>query len=182
MQQFWSSWRHLPSKQARRSTHVLSWDLEMPERQPFVRWESESESCLLWNVQRFLGRSHEATAEIPSSELPQATVNSVTVYGQPKYLVLLDTDITTAADGLTPLQVSFFCKVLEAHLFFSRPALMWSAWCMTAQTQGIQSVLSEKAWSDHQELWILCPDLSALLLDHPTASSGCRKQERQGSG
>ena len=68
--------------------------------------------------QRFLGRGHEATAEIPSSELPQATVNSVTVYGQPKYLVLLDTDITTAADGLTPLQVSFFCKVLEAHLFF----------------------------------------------------------------
>ena len=56
-------------------------------------------------VQRFLGRGHEATAEIPSSELPRATVNSVTVYGQPKYLVLLDTDITTAADGLTPLQV-----------------------------------------------------------------------------
>ena len=60
--------------------------------------------------QRFLGRGHEATAEIPSSELPQATVNSVTVYGQPKYLVLLDTDITTAADGLTPLQVSFFLQ------------------------------------------------------------------------
>ena len=32
-------------------------------------------------------------------------MNSVTVYGQPKYLVLIDTDITTAADGLTPLQV-----------------------------------------------------------------------------
>ena len=58
-------------------------------------------------VQRFLGRGHEATAEIPASELPRATVNSVTVYGQPKYLVLLDTDITTAADGLTPLQVGF---------------------------------------------------------------------------
>ena len=57
-------------------------------------------------VQRFLGRGHEATAEIPSSELPKATVNSVTVYGQPKYLVLLDTDITTAADGLTSLQVA----------------------------------------------------------------------------
>ena len=61
--------------------------------------------------QRFLGRGHEATAELPSSEVPRATVNSVTVYGQPKYLVLLDTDITTAADGLTPLQVRpFFAK------------------------------------------------------------------------
>ena len=36
-------------------------------------------------------------------------MNSVTVYGQPKYLVLLDTDITTAADGLTPLQVGTIC-------------------------------------------------------------------------
>ena len=149
MQQFWCSWRHLPSKQARRSTRVLLWDLEMPERQPFVRWESESESCLLWNVQRFLGRGHEATAEIPSSELPQATVNSVTVYGQPKYLVLLDTDITTAADGLTPLQVSSFLQSVCSSLLFSRPALMWSAWCMTAQTQGNQSVLYWKGtiWS-----------------------------------
>jgi len=60
--------------------------------------------------QRFLGRGHEATAEIPASELPRATVNSVTVYGQPKYLVLLDTDITTAADGLTPLQTG--CDVI----------------------------------------------------------------------
>ena len=69
--------------------------------------------------QRFLGRGHEATAEIPSSELPQATVNSVTVYGQPKYLVLLDTDITTAADGLTPLQVSFFLQsVGSSSIFF----------------------------------------------------------------
>ena len=74
--------------------------------------------------QRFLGRGHEATAEIPSSELPQATVNSVTVYGQPKYLVLLDTDITTAADGLTPLQVSSFLQSVCSSLLFSRPALM----------------------------------------------------------
>ena len=55
--------------------------------------------------QRFLGRDHEATSLIPADELPKATVNSVMVYGQTKFLVLLDTDITTAADCLTPLQV-----------------------------------------------------------------------------
>ena len=77
---------------------------------------------------------------------------------------------------------AFFCKVLVAHFFFPRPAPMWSAWCMTAQTQGNHLSYLEKAWSGHQELWILCTDLSAILLDHPTASSGRRKQERQGSG
>jgi len=56
--------------------------------------------------QRFLGRDHEATSLIPVDELPKATVNSVMVYGQTKFLVLLDTDITTAADCLTPLQTS----------------------------------------------------------------------------
>lgn len=64
--------------------------------------------------QRFLGRGHEATADIPPEELPRSTVNSVTVYGQPKYLVLLDTDINTAADCLTPLQVRLqSCHVLK---------------------------------------------------------------------
>jgi len=60
--------------------------------------------------QRFLGRGHEATAEIPVDERPKSTVNSVTVYGQPKYLVMLDTDINTAADCLTPLQTG--CDVI----------------------------------------------------------------------
>ena len=64
--------------------------------------------------QRFLGRGHEATADIPPEELPRSTVNSVTVYGQPKYLVLLDTDINTAADCLTPLQVRIqSCHVVK---------------------------------------------------------------------
>jgi Ras family protein T1 len=60
--------------------------------------------------QRFLGRGHEATAEIPPEELPRSTVNSMTVYGQTKHLVLIDTDIHTAADGLTPLQTG--CDVI----------------------------------------------------------------------
>jgi len=60
--------------------------------------------------QKFLGRGQEATAEIPLEERPKSTVNSVTVYGQPKYLVLLDTDINTAADCLTPLQTG--CDVI----------------------------------------------------------------------
>lgn len=60
--------------------------------------------------QRFLGRGHEATAGIPPEQRPKSTVNSVTVYGQSKYLVLLDTDINTAADGLTPLQQT--CDVI----------------------------------------------------------------------
>ena len=32
-----SSWRRPPSKRAKQSTHVLSWDQEMLERPPFVR-------------------------------------------------------------------------------------------------------------------------------------------------
>jgi len=60
--------------------------------------------------QRLLGRSHQATKDIPVEERPISTVNSVTVYGQQKYLVLLDTDINTATDCLNPQQTG--CDVI----------------------------------------------------------------------
>ena len=99
--------------------------------------------------QRFLGRGHEATADIPTEELPRSTVNSVTVYGQPKYLVLLDTDINTAADCLTPLQVRLqSCHVLKPgrlafpSFLLSRLAVTSSAWSTTAPAPGHFSVFS----------------------------------------
>ena len=184
---FSRSWRPPPSKRAKQFTHVLLWDQEMPERPPFVRWNILIELLPQTDiVQRFLGRGHEATAEIPSSELPRATVNSVTVYGQPKYLVLLDTDITTAADGLTPLQVgrSPRFKTISDTLLYFRLAVMWSAWCMIAQTQGINSSFLWRVLKapTGQELWILCADLSPIFLHHATASAGGCQQKWQGGG
>jgi len=60
--------------------------------------------------QRFLGRDHMTTAEIPSEEKPHSLVNSVVVYGQQKYLVLLDTDIQAATDCLTSSETG--CDVI----------------------------------------------------------------------
>jgi len=60
--------------------------------------------------QRFLGRGHEATADIPTDERPKSIANSVVVYGQQKYLVLLDTDVLSASDGLNSTQTG--CDVI----------------------------------------------------------------------
>ena len=44
--------------------------------------------------QRFLGRSIEETANISGEDKPKSLVNSVIVYGQQKYLVMLDADVS----------------------------------------------------------------------------------------
>ena len=54
--------------------------------------------------QRFLGRTEADVAGIPAADLPSSTVNGVTVYGQLKHLVLLDKDVTSAQDCLSPQQ------------------------------------------------------------------------------
>ena len=40
--------------------------------------------------QSFLGKERPDVSEIPVKDLPRATINSVTVYGQLKHLALLD--------------------------------------------------------------------------------------------
>ena len=40
--------------------------------------------------QSFLGKERPDVSEIPAKDLPRATINSVTVYGQLKHLALLD--------------------------------------------------------------------------------------------
>ena len=42
-------------------------------------------------LQRFLGRADVELEGIPATDLPSSTINSVTVYGQQKHLVLIDT-------------------------------------------------------------------------------------------
>jgi len=60
--------------------------------------------------QRFLGRGLEDSADIPAEEKPKSIVNSVVVYGQQKYLVLLDTDVLSASDCLNSTQTN--CDVI----------------------------------------------------------------------
>jgi len=66
--------------------------------------------------QRFLGRTDSELAEIPPADLPSSTVNSLTVYGQQKHLVLLDIDVTCAQDCLSQQQTSsdVICLVYDA--------------------------------------------------------------------
>ena len=66
--------------------------------------------------QRFLGKSLEDTASILPDERPKNLVNSVIVYGQQKYLVMLDADLLTASDGLTPAEThsDVICLVYDA--------------------------------------------------------------------
>ena len=66
--------------------------------------------------QKFLGRSIEETATMPGEERPKSLVNSVIVYGQQKYLVMLDADVLTASDGLNSTQThcDVVCLVYDA--------------------------------------------------------------------
>ena len=66
--------------------------------------------------QRFLGHNLEEVARFPADSLPSCTINQVTVYGQEKYLVLLDIDVMTQADTLTTNQQNcdVICLVYDA--------------------------------------------------------------------
>ena len=66
--------------------------------------------------QRFLGRTLEDTCNIPAEDKPRSLVNSVLVYGQQKYLVMLDADVLAAADGLDSTQTNcdVVCLVYDA--------------------------------------------------------------------
>lgn len=48
--------------------------------------------------------------DVPENSLPNHTINSLQVYGQEKYLVLHDVDLTGVADALMPSQV--MCDVV----------------------------------------------------------------------
>lgn len=66
--------------------------------------------------QRFLGRDENTVNSIPVADMPSCTVNTVTVYGQQKHLVLVDTDVTCAQDCLSPQQTGcdVICLVYDA--------------------------------------------------------------------
>ncbi|XP_023323045.1 mitochondrial Rho GTPase-like [Eurytemora carolleeae] len=66
--------------------------------------------------QRFLGKKEDDVLSIPPSDLPSCTVNTVTVYGQQKHLVLIDTDVTCAQDSLSPQQTGsdVICLVYDS--------------------------------------------------------------------
>jgi len=66
--------------------------------------------------QRFLNRSIEETGRIGPDEKPKSLVNSVIVYGQQKYLVMMDADVLTASDGLnyTQTHCDVVCLVYDA--------------------------------------------------------------------
>ena len=84
--------------------------------------------------QRFLGKTIEETATIATDEKPkvreiirilcnkiinvtvQSLVNSVIVYGQQKYLVMMDADVLAASDGLNSTQTNcdVICLVYDA--------------------------------------------------------------------
>jgi len=66
--------------------------------------------------QRFLGHSIDDSVNINPAEKPKSLVNSVVVYGQQKYLVMLDADVLTASDGLTSEQAhsDVVCLVYDA--------------------------------------------------------------------
>ena len=67
-------------------------------------------------MQRFLGRSLDDVSSLPATELPSCTINVVTVYGQEKYLVLVDTDVMLVTDTLTAAQQNcdVICLVYDA--------------------------------------------------------------------
>merc|ERR1719397_2223213 len=68
--------------------------------------------------QRFLGRSLEETLRIRSEDKPSSLVNSVLVYGQQKYLVMLDADVLAATDGLASTPRSFeYCARIYLRYF-----------------------------------------------------------------
>ena len=66
--------------------------------------------------QRFLGRTLEESLNIKAEDKPRSLVNSVLVYGQQKYLVMLDADVLAAADGLDSTQTNcdVVCLVYDA--------------------------------------------------------------------
>lgn len=67
--------------------------------------------------QRFLGRRHSDMSGIPAKDLlPTSTVNTVPVYGQQKYIVLMDIDVTSAQYCLSPQQTGcdVICLVYDA--------------------------------------------------------------------
>jgi len=66
--------------------------------------------------QRFLGKTIEETATIATDEKPKSLVNSVIVYGQQKYLVMMDADVLAASDGLNSTQTNcdVICLVYDA--------------------------------------------------------------------
>eukprot|EP00088_Acartia_fossae_P034330 TRINITY_DN35243_c0_g1_i2.p1 TRINITY_DN35243_c0_g1~~TRINITY_DN35243_c0_g1_i2.p1 ORF type:complete len:508 (-),score=61.70 TRINITY_DN35243_c0_g1_i2:215-1657(-) len=60
--------------------------------------------------QTFLGRDRDSLESIPESDIPNAVINSVTVYGQLKHLVLIDKDLTSHQDELNSLETN--CDVV----------------------------------------------------------------------
>ena len=58
-------------------------------------------------------------SSIPATELPNCTINVVTVYGQEKYLVLVDTAVMLVIDTLTAAQnCDVICLVCDASPVF----------------------------------------------------------------
>jgi len=55
--------------------------------------------------QGILGRSRQDVAHIRSSDFPKNTINTVSVYGQEKYLTLEDIDLRNVHDALMPSEV-----------------------------------------------------------------------------
>jgi len=66
--------------------------------------------------QRFLGKTIEETTSIAADEKPKSLVNSVLVYGQQKYLVMMDADVLAASDCLNSTQTNcdVICLVYDA--------------------------------------------------------------------
>jgi len=66
--------------------------------------------------QRFLGKTIEETNCIAADEKPKSLVNSVLVYGQQKYLVMMDADVLAASDCLNSTQTNcdVICLVYDA--------------------------------------------------------------------
>ena len=113
--------------------------------------------------QRFLGRGHEATADIPAEEKPKSIVNNVVVYGQQKYLVLLDTDVLSASDCLNSTQTG--CDVICLVYDSSNPRSF--EYC--ARIYLVRKRLSK-------ELFLIIIFL-AIFLHHPASCAGGCQQK-----
>ena len=120
--------------------------------------------------QRFLGRSLEESLAISAEDKPSSLVNSVLVYGQQKYLVMLDADVLAAADGLDSTQTN--CDVVCLVYDSSNPRSF--EYCAR-----IYLVRPEESPlpSDFQQL-----PIAALFLHDSSAGVGGGQQERPRCG
>ena len=56
--------------------------------------------------QGILGRSRQDIAGVRPEDFPRHTINTISVYGQEKYLVLEDIDVRHVTDALMPAEVA----------------------------------------------------------------------------